>query len=125
MPRARSHASKGPGTAPPLARTWRMRCQSASSRAAQRAPAITSEWPFRYFVAECMTRSAPSAIGCVRTGVAHVESTATAAPASFATALAAAMSVMSHVGLAGVSIQTSRVGAARTRARRSSREVLS
>ena len=46
------------------------------------APAITSEWPFRYLVAECMTRSAPSASGCVSTGVATVESTASRAPAA-------------------------------------------
>ena len=32
-------------------------------RAVASTPAITSEWPFRYFEAECITRSAPSASG--------------------------------------------------------------
>ena len=40
-----------------------MRAHSASSRAVASAPAITSEWPLRYFVAECITMSAPSASG--------------------------------------------------------------
>ena len=51
---------------------------------------------------------APSSIGRVSIGVAAVESTATTAPTSRAIAHAAAMSVTSHVGLAGVSIQMSR-----------------
>ena len=34
---------------------------------------MTSECPLRYLVAECMTTSAPSAIGRVKTGVAQVE----------------------------------------------------
>jgi len=59
-------------------------------------------------VAECITIFAPSSIGRVKSGVATVESTATKAPTSRAMALAAAMSVMSQVGLAGVSTQISR-----------------
>ena len=102
-----------------------MRCHRSSSRAVASAPATTSVWPPRYFVAECMTRSAPSARGCVCTGVAHVESTARTAPASWAIVAAAAMSVTSQVGLAGVSAQTRRVGAARTFAARSSSDPLS
>jgi hypothetical protein len=70
------------------------------------APAMRSEWPFRYFVAECMTRSAPNSIGRDSTGVATVESTASRAPAACAISAAAARSVMSHSGLAGVSAQT-------------------
>ena len=59
------------------------RCeQSASSRPKQSAPATTSEWPLRYLVAECITTSAPSAIGRVKIGVAQVELTARAAPAA-------------------------------------------
>ena len=96
-----------------------MRCHSASSCAVADA-AMTSEWPFRYFVAECITMCAPSAIGCVSIGVADVESTATIAPTSRASVLAAAMSVMSHVGFAGVSIQTRR-GAVRVPWRRGRR----
>src|SRR5437763_996417 len=40
---------------------------------------MTSEWPLRYLVAECITMCAPSSMGRVRTGVAEVESTATVA----------------------------------------------
>ena len=69
----------------PTARARRlMRCHSAESSRVVSVPAITSEWPFRYFVAECMTMSAPSSSGRVSTGVAAVESTATAAPAACA-----------------------------------------
>ena len=64
-----SQASNGPRMAPWSWRMVRMRAQSSSSAAVTRAPAITSLWPFRYLVAECMTRSAPSASGRVRTGV--------------------------------------------------------
>ena len=52
------------------------RFQKSSSARVTSAPAITSEWPFRYLVAECITMSAPSSIGRVSTGVATVESTA-------------------------------------------------
>ena len=43
-------------------------------RGAASTPATTSEWPFRYFVAECITMSAPSESGLVNSGVAAVES---------------------------------------------------
>ena len=86
-------------------RTARSKC--ASLRANTSAPAITSEWPLRYLVPECMTTSAPSAMGCVSTGVCTVESTASSAPAWWAMLAASAMSVMVQSGLAGVSIQTS------------------
>ena len=59
-------------------------------------PAITSECPFRYLVAACMTRSAPSASGRVSTGVATVESTASRAPTPCAISATAAMSLISH-----------------------------
>jgi hypothetical protein len=61
-----------------------------------------------YFVVECTTRSAPSAIGCCQTGLRKVLSTATSAPAPRAAAATAAMSVMRNSGLLGVSIHTSR-----------------
>ncbi len=86
---------------------------------------MTSLWPFRYFVAECMTRSAPSAIGRVSTGVAAVLSTARSAPARCAIAAAPAMSVIDHSGLAGVSIHTSRVSPGTTAAASASSEVVS
>ena len=41
---------------------------------------MTSEWPPRYFVVECTTKSAPSSSGRWLTGVANVLSTATIAP---------------------------------------------
>ena len=94
-----------------------MRAQSLSSRAVASTPAITSEWPLRYFVAECITMSAPSDSGRVNTGVAAVESIASFAPALCAISATAAMSVMPHSGLDGVSIQMSFVSgyiAART-----------
>ena len=71
------------------------------------APAVRSECPLRYLVAECITRSAPCSSGRVSTGVAAVESTATSAPTACASSAVAAMSVTVHSGLAGVSIQTS------------------
>jgi hypothetical protein len=86
-----------------------IRSQSSSCRAVTNAPATTSLWPLRYFVAECMTMSAPSSIGRVRIGVATVLSTARHAPARWAISAVAAMSVIGHVGLAGLSIQTSLV----------------
>ena len=47
-----------------------------SGAAPASAPAVTSLCPFRYFVAECMTRSTPSAIGCWLIGLAKVLSMA-------------------------------------------------
>ena len=125
MPRVSSHASNGPSTPPNCARRDLTRCHSAESSRVVSVPAITSEWPFRYFVAECMTMSAPSSSGRVSTGVAAVESTATDAPAACAISQLAAMSVIDHSGLAGVSIQTSRVRPGCTARRTSSVSVMS
>ena len=104
-------------------RTARTRSHSASSRAKPSAPATTSEWPFRYLVAECITTSAPSASGRVKTGVAQVESTASRAPAAWAIRAAPAMSLTPQSGLLGVSSQISFVApglTARSSAARSS-----
>ena len=73
MPRSSSHASVWPRMVPSCARIVRSFCQYSSSRAPTRAPAMMSEWPLRYLVAECMTMSAPSSIGRVSTGVPTVE----------------------------------------------------
>ena len=62
-----------PRMSPCALRMSRTRWKSASARANPRAPAMTSEWPLRYLVAECMTTSAPSAMGRVKIGVAQVE----------------------------------------------------
>ena len=72
MPRISSHASVWPRIVPSWARMVRSFAQCSSSRAPTSAPAIRSEWPLRYLVAECMTMSAPSSIGRVSTGVATV-----------------------------------------------------
>ena len=125
MPRSSSQASNGPRIAPPSWRSVARRCQKSSLRAVTSAPATTSLWPFRYLVAECITRSAPSAIGRVSTGVATVLSTASRAPASCASSAAAAMSVIAQVGLAGVSIQTSLVLPGRSAAAIASRSLAS
>ena len=123
MPRSSSHASVWPRMVPSCARMVRSFCQYSSSRAPTRAPAMMSEWPLRYLVAECMTMSAPNSIGRVSTGVPTVESTPSSAPARWAMSAAAAMSVTHQVGLAGVSIHTSLVRRAawRRRWRRSGR----
>ena len=73
MPRISSHASVWPRIVPSWARMVRSLAQWSSSRAPTRAPAMRSEWPLRYLVAECMTMSAPCSIGRVSTGVATVE----------------------------------------------------
>ena len=93
-----------------------MRAQSSSSRAVTSAPASTSLWPFRYLVAECMTRSAPSSSGRVSSGVGTVLSTATTAPAAWARPLSASMSLTAQVGFAGVSSQSRRVRPGRSAA---------
>src|SRR5207244_11228439 len=84
--------------APPLLRVATRRAQNASSRAVVSVPAITSLCPFRYLVAECMTRSAPRLSGRVSTGVAAVLSTASNAPPAWAISAAPAMSVTDHSG---------------------------
>src|SRR5678815_1975183 len=84
---------------------------SSSPREASRAitaPPTTSLWPFRYFVVEWTTMSAPSAMGCCRAGERKVLSTTTVAPAAWATAATRRTSVMRSSGLLGVSIQTRR-----------------
>ena len=111
-PRNSCEASKGPRTPPSMPRSLAQASNARAIRPNTMAPATTSEWPLRYFVAECRTRSAPSASGCVSTGVDTVESTARSAPPSWAMRAAAAMSVMVQRGLDGVSIQT-RLRAAR------------
>jgi hypothetical protein len=76
-------------------------------------------------VTECMTMFAPRSSGRVSIGVATVESTARTAPTSREMPAAAAMSVTSQVGLAGVSIQITRGFEARAFAARSSIDAFS
>jgi hypothetical protein len=72
------------------------------------APLSTSLWPPKYFVVECMTRSAPRARGRWMSG-AQVLSQATNAPCRCAISAIAARSVSLRVGLEGVSAQMSLV----------------
>jgi len=75
--------------------------------------------------AECTTRSAPCSNGRVSTGVATVLSTATRTPAAWPSSQTAARSVMSHIGLAGVSTHSSLVRPGRIAAATASRSVVS
>src|SRR6266849_3025448 len=86
-----------------------VRSSEREARAVTTAPARTSLWPFRYFVAEWTTRSAPNSMGRVKTGVAAVLSTATRTSTAWAISATAARSVTSHIGLAGVSTHRRRV----------------
>ncbi len=81
-----------------------MRSMSAALPAS--APAVTSEWPLMYFVALCITRSTPSAIGCWLTGLANVLSTIASTPRARHAAATAAISTHRSVGLIGDSNQT-------------------
>ena len=86
-----SQQSNGDGTAPVAFWMWRTGSKSAASRAST-APWIRSEWPARYLVTECTTKSAPSSKGRWLTGVANVLSTATSTPRACAVRAIAAMS---------------------------------
>ena len=66
-------------------------------------------WPFRYFVALCITRSTPSASGCWLIGLAKVLSITEMTPRARQAAATAAMSTQRSVGLIGDSNQTRRV----------------
>ncbi len=112
MPRISSQASVWPRMVPSWARMVRSFAQCASSRAPTSAPAIRSEWPLRYLVAECMTMSAPSSIGRVSTGVATVESTASSAPALCAIS-AARGDVGDRPGRIGRRLEPDQLGRAR------------
>ncbi len=80
-----------------------------SAREAATAPAVTSLWPLRYFVALCMTTSTPSASGCWFTGLANVESRTLSTPCARHTSATRRMSMQRSVGLIGDSNQSSLV----------------
>ena len=73
MPRRTRNAEFGASDAP--VSTWSVRIASIRSLRPQTTPARTSLWPDRYFVADSMTRSAPSSRGRQRYGDANVLST--------------------------------------------------
>jgi hypothetical protein len=70
---------------------------------------VASEWPPRYFVAECTTSEAPHCSGRQTAGEANVLSTTNGTPASRQTAPMAGRSETAVVGLAIVSAQTTAV----------------
>jgi hypothetical protein len=109
MPLRASQHSKGEGIAPPECWTSLIRRNGPSSLLATTTPPITSEWPPRYFVVACTTRSAPSSRGRCRTGVAQVLSQASRAPASRAIPEISRTSVIFRRGFEGVSTHNSLV----------------
>src|SRR5215211_7196964 len=108
MPLRVSQHSKGERIAPPECCTFLIRWNGPSSLLAT-TPPITSEWPPRYFVVACTTRSAPSSRGHCRTGVAQVLSQASRAPASRAIPEISRTSVIFRRGFEGVSTQNNLV----------------
>src|SRR2546428_11327981 len=104
MERSTSQQSNGDGMAPPL--TWHfLICSKIPlTLRATMAPPMTSLWPPRYFVVAWWTRSAPSASGVWRIGVAIVLSHTLTAPAARAIAVTLALSVSRSIGLDGVSL---------------------
>src|ERR671917_2402833 len=109
MPLRASQHSKGEGIAPPECWTFLICRNGPSSLLATTTPPITSEWPPRYFVVACTTRSAPSSRGRCRTGVAQVLSQAIRAPASRAIPEISRTSVIFRRGFEGVSTHNSLV----------------
>jgi hypothetical protein len=69
-------------------------------------PPTLSEWPFRNFVVECTTMSAPSSSGRWKNGLMNVLSTTRRARRRRAASARAAMSQTFMRGLVGVSIQS-------------------
>src|SRR5436853_183747 len=67
-----------------------------------RQPCITSLWPPKYFVEECITMSAPRSSGFCKYGDAKVLSTQTVILCCLASFVTAAISTMFIKGLVGV-----------------------
>ena len=119
-----SQASKGEGTRPPSFWIFRNAASVLPGSRTITAPPVTSLWPPKYLVVECMTRSTPRSSGRCRSGVAHVLSQHEIAPPSRAMPASASMSEMRMSGFDGVSIHTRRVFG-RMAARTASRSVMS
>src|SRR5204862_4188311 len=107
-PRRINQQSKGDGTPPQVVWISRTRSEKSVLVFAIRTPPVTSECPPRYFVVECMTKSAPSSSGRWTIG-AQVLSHAQIAPAACAISTTAALPVIFMSGLDGVSVQISLV----------------
>src|SRR5438105_15561722 len=63
IPRRINQQSKGDGTPPQVVWISRTRSEKSVLVFAIRTPPVTSECPPRYFVVECMTKSAPRSSG--------------------------------------------------------------
>src|SRR3954465_2127516 len=100
------HESQGEGTPPQVVWTSRPRAKNSDPLFAMTAPPVTSEWPPRYLVVECMTKSQPRSSGRCTIG-AQVLSHAHDAPAVRAISATAEMSVIFRSGFEGVSVQMS------------------
>ncbi len=110
IPRRTRKAANGPSVAP--VSICAERTAATRSRDPTTAPAITSEWPDRYFVPDSITRSAPCSSGRQTAGDANVLSTVSSAPCRWATSASAGRSARTQVGLAMVSTWRIRVRAA-------------
>ena len=108
MPLSTTQALNGDSVNPAV-RISGMNFSSISAWLQHNAPAITRPWPSRYLVPECITMSAPSAIGCCSAGEQKQLSTASQAPAACAISASAAMSHTSVSGLVGDSANSSLV----------------
>lgn len=83
--------------------------RSTSSRDPVTTPPSKSEWPPKYFVAECRTPSTPSLCGWVLSGVANVESISETMPHALATDATRSISTSFNVGFVGDSTYTTLV----------------
>ena len=107
-PRSTSHESNGERIAP-TAFCKKPICSAISSEFDTTTPPTESECPFRNFVVECTTISAPSSMGRCRYGEQNVLSTTTSTSDSCAMSAHAAISVIVIIGFVGVSRKTMRV----------------
>ena len=105
VPRRTSHESKGERIAPTAFCTYCSHRACASSRTTATPPTL-SEWPFRNFVVECTTTSAPRASGRWKKGLMNVLSTTRTAPLPWATPARRRMSQIFIRGFVGVSIHS-------------------
>src|SRR5678816_3165512 len=108
-PRIARNESNGPATAPTELCRNAICSANALLPPATTTPPTMSEWPLRYFVAECSTRSAPYSSGRCRIGEQNVLSTTKIKPCLRANAPTFARSTTVSIGLVGVSAQTMRV----------------
>ena len=111
-PRQRAHSAqnqpaiKGRGDSAARYCILRMRWKKSFSTLATTIPPSTSQWPPKYFVVECRTRSAPRSSGRCSVGAQVLSQTQIAPPRGRFSATAARSTIFNS-GLDGVSIQAS------------------